>query len=221
MAGEAGYFISNSVMSRLYDFKSYSFIVWDRDENWFTLDRILMDFFHEFGYQNGSGIFHFGGIAAGIGLLLGGWMFFCIVRLLLRLKKLETNDQLLVLLLVAMLAVCGISYAYFHEYYLYFWLMNMSVAVAVMAVELKTEDFRLPGAPQLLGVVLPLLHGLRRQHRPAGDRKPVSRPQGAGRRRRLAGGQRLHRRLRHVLERQRHDGADERKIGRLDAAIAG
>ena len=154
VAGAAGYFISNSVMSRLYDFKSYSFIVWDRDENWFTLDRILMDFFHEFGYQNGSGIFHFGGIAAGIGLLLGGWMFFCIVRLLLRLKKLETNDQLLVLLLVAMLAVCGISYAYFHEYYLYFWLMNMPVAVAVMAVELKTEDFRLPGARQLLGVVL-------------------------------------------------------------------
>ena len=70
VAGAAGYFISNSVMSRLYDFKSYSFIVWDRDENWFTLDRILMDFFHEFGYQNGSGIFHFGGIAAGIGLLL-------------------------------------------------------------------------------------------------------------------------------------------------------
>ena len=119
-----------------------------------SLDRILMDFFHEFGYQNGSGIFHFGGIAAGIGLLLGGWMFFCIVRLLLRLKKLETNDQLLVLLLVAMLAVCGISYAYFHEYYLYFWLMNMPVAIAVMAVELKTEDFRLPGARQLLGVVL-------------------------------------------------------------------
>ena len=155
VAGAAGYFISNSVMSRLYDFKSYSFIVWDRDENWFTLDRILMDFFHEFGYQNGSGIFHFGGIAAGIGLLLGGWMFFCIVRLLLRLKKLETNDQLLVLLLVAMLAVCGISYAYFHEYYLYFWLMNMPVAIAVMAVELKTEDFRLPGARQLLGVDVP------------------------------------------------------------------
>ena len=181
-----------------------------------------MDFFHEFGYQNGSGIFHFGGIAAGIGLLLGGWMFFCIVRLLLRLKKLETNDQLLVLLLVAMLAVCGISYAYFHEYYLYFWLMNMPVAIAVMAVELKTEDFRLPGARQLLGCGAGrLLHGLRRQHRPAGDRKPVSRPQGAGRRRRLAGGQRLHRRLRHVLERQRMTELTERKIGRLDAAIAG
>ena len=99
-------------MSQLYDFKSYSFIVWDRDENWFTLDRILMDFFHEFGYQNGSGIFHFGGIAAGSGLLLGGWMFFCIVRLLLRLKKLETNDQLLVLLLVALLIPLGVRFAY-------------------------------------------------------------------------------------------------------------
>ncbi len=154
VAAAAGYFVSNAVLSRLYDFKSYNFITWNRDEDWFTLDRILMDFFHEFGYQNGSGIFHFGGIAAGIGLLLGVWMFFCIVRLLLRLDKLELKDKLLVLLLVCMLAVCGVSYAYFHEYYLYFWLMNMPVAIAVMAVEIKTEDFNLTGARQLLAVVL-------------------------------------------------------------------
>lgn len=154
VAGAAGYFISNRVLSELYDFKSYNFITWNRDENWFTLDRILMDFFHEFGYQNGSGVFHFGGIAAGIGLLLGCWMFFCLVRLLLRLDKLAFNDKVLVLLLVCMLAVCGVAYTYFHEYYLYFWLMNMPVAIAVMAVEIKTEAFRLPGARQLLAGVL-------------------------------------------------------------------
>ena len=154
VAAAAGYFVSNAVLSRMYDFKSYNFIVWNRDEDWFTLDRILMDFFHEFGYENGSGVFHFGGIAAGIGLLLGCWMFFCIVRLLLRLDKLERNDKLLVLLLVAMLAVCGVAYTYFHEYYLYFWLMNMPVAIAVMAVEIKTEDFHILGARQLLGVGL-------------------------------------------------------------------
>ena len=154
VAAAAGYFVSNAVLSRMYDFKSYHFIVWNRDEDWFTLDRILMDFFHEFGYENGSGVFHFGGIAAAVGLLLGCWMFFCIVRLLLRLDKLERNDKLLVLLLVAMLAVCGVAYTYFHEYYLYFWLMNMPVAIAVMAVEIKTEDFHILGARQLLGVGL-------------------------------------------------------------------
>ena len=154
VAAAAGYFVSNAVLSRMYDFKSYNFIVWNRDEDWFTLDRILMDFFHEFGYENGSGVFHFGGIAAAVGLLLGCWMFFCIVRLLLRLDKLERNDKLLVLLLVAMLAVCGVAYTYFHEYYLYFWLMNMPVAIAVMAVEIKTEDFHILGARQLLGVEL-------------------------------------------------------------------
>lgn len=154
VAAAAGYFVSNAVLSRLYDFKSYNFIVWNRDEDWFTLDRILMDFFHEFGYENGSGVFHFGGIAAAVGLLLGCWMFFCIVRLLLRLDKLERNDKLLVLLLVAMLAVCGVAYTYFHEYYLYFWLMNMPVAIAVMTVEIKTEDFHILGARQLLGVGL-------------------------------------------------------------------
>lgn len=154
VAAAAGYFVSNAALSRMYDFKSYNFIVWNRDEDWFTLDRILMDFFHEFGYENGSGVFHFGGIAAAVGLLLGCWMFFCIVRLLLRLDKLERNDKLLVLLLVAMLAVCGVAYTYFHEYYLYFWLMNMPVAIAVMAVEIKTEDFHILGARQLLGVGL-------------------------------------------------------------------
>ena len=154
VAAAAGYFVSNAVLSRMYDFKSYNFIVWNRDEDWFTLDRILMDFFHEFGYENGSGVFHFGGIAAAVGLLLGCWMFFCVVRLLLRLDKLERNDKLLVLLLVAMLAVCGVAYTYFHEYYLYFWLMNMPVAIAVMAVEIKTEDFHILGARQLLGVGL-------------------------------------------------------------------
>lgn len=154
VAAAAGYFVSNAVLSRMYDFKSYNFIVWNRDEDWFTLDRILMDFFHEFGYENGSGVFHFGGIAAAVGLLLGCWMFFCIVRLLLRLDKLERNDKLLVLLLVAMLAVCGVAYTYFHEYYLYFWLMNMPVAIAVMAVEIKTEAFHILGARQLLGVGL-------------------------------------------------------------------
>lgn len=154
VAAAAGYFVSNAVLSRMYDFKSYNFIVWNRDEDWLTLDRILMDFFHEFGYENGSGVFHFGGIAAAVGLLLGCWMFFCIVRLLLRLDKLERNDKLLVLLLVAMLAVCGVAYTYFHEYYLYFWLMNMPVAIAVMAVEIKTEDFHILGARQLLGVGL-------------------------------------------------------------------
>mgnify|MGYP006867314913 CR=1 FL=1 len=65
------------------------------------------------------------------------------------------------LLLVAMLAVCGISYAYFHEYYLYFWLMNMPVAIAVMAVELKTEDFRLPARGSCWVWCWQLLHGLR------------------------------------------------------------
>ena len=91
----AGYLVSDSVLSRLYDFKSYNFITWNRSDDWFTLDSILMDFFHEFGYRNGAGLFHFSGIATGVGLLLGVFMFLCMVRLLLRLRSLETTDRLL------------------------------------------------------------------------------------------------------------------------------
>lgn len=144
----AGYFISSSILSKLYNFKSYSFITWNRSNDWFTLDSIIMDFFHEFGYRNGAGLFHFSGIATGVGLLLGVFMFLCMVRLVLRLRSLHMIDQILVLLLVFMVLVCGVCYAYFQEYYQYFWLMNMPVAVAVMAVELKTEHFRLPGVRQ-------------------------------------------------------------------------
>lgn len=153
-AGAAGYFASNAVLSRLYEFKNYGFIAWNRSNDWFTLDSILMDFFHEFGYQNGANLFRFSGIATGIGLLLGAFMFLCMVRLVLRLRTLETVDRLLVLLLVFMVLVCGVCYTYFQEYYQYFWLMNMPVAIAVMAVEIKTERFHLPGVRQTLAVGL-------------------------------------------------------------------
>ena len=150
----AGYFVSSSILSKLYDFKSYSFITWNRSSDWFSLDSIIMDFFHEFGYRNGAGLFHFSGIAAGVGLLLGAFMFLCMVRLLLRLRSLQMTDQILVLLLVFMVLVCGVSYTYFQEYYQYFWLMNLPIGIAVMAVELKTEKFRLPGVRQGAAVLL-------------------------------------------------------------------
>lgn len=149
-----GYVASNAVLSREYDFKSYNFITWNRSDDWFTLDYIIMDFFHEFGYQNGAGLFHFSGVATGIGLLLGAFMFFCMVRLTLRLCTLQTTDRVLVLLLDFMVLVCGVCYTYFQEYYQYFWLMNMPIAIAVMAVEIKTERFHLPGARKAMAVCL-------------------------------------------------------------------
>lgn len=142
VASGLGYLVSNAVLSQKYDFKSYDFITWNRSDDWFTLDSILMDFFHEFGYRNGAGLFHFSGIATGVGLLLGAFMFLCMVRLMLRLRSLGNTDRLLVVLLFFMVLVCGVCYTYFQEYYQYFWLMNMPIAIAVMAVEIKTDGVR-------------------------------------------------------------------------------
>lgn len=150
----AGYLGGNSILSKLYDFKTYNFIVWNRSDDWFSLDSIIMDFFHEFGYRNGAGLFHFSGIATGVGLLLGAVVFLCMVRLLLRLRSLNTTDQLLTVLLLSMILVCGVCYTYFQEYYQYFWLMNVPFAILVVAVELKTEHFRLPGVRQGAAVAL-------------------------------------------------------------------
>ena len=154
VAGLAGYVINSKVLAKLYDFKSFDSVTWNRSDDWFTLDRVLMDFFHEFGYQNGVGVFHLSGIASGIGLLMGVWMAFCIVRLVLRYRKLTMQERTMVLLLIAMLAVCGMAYTYFGNYCVYFWLTCMPVAIAVMAIEVRTEELHLPGARTMLVLVL-------------------------------------------------------------------
>lgn len=149
-----GYVINAKVLAKMYSFKSFSSVTWSRFGVDWTLDRVLMDFFHLFGYQDEVGVFHFSGIASGVGLLIGAWLFFCIVRLTLRYKKLAVAERLMVLLMLAMLAVCGVSYTYFGNYCVYFWLTCMPVAIAVMAIEIKTEDLHLPGTRELLTVVL-------------------------------------------------------------------
>lgn len=152
-ASFAGYVVNAKVLANIYSFKSFGSVSWNRF--WlFTLDRVIMDFFHLFGYQDGVGVFHFSGIASGVGLLVGAWLTFCIVRLTLRYKKLNTAERTMLVLLVTMIAVCGISYTYFSNYCLYFWLTCMPVAFAVMAIEIKTEDLHLPGTRVAMAVVL-------------------------------------------------------------------
>lgn len=71
MASFVGYIINSKVLAKMYSFKSFSGVTWNRFGVDWTLDRVLMDFFHEFGYRDGVGVFHFSGIASGIGLLIG------------------------------------------------------------------------------------------------------------------------------------------------------
>ena len=153
-AGLVGYIINTKVLAAHYAFKSFSGVTWNRFGMDWTLDRVLMDFFHEFGYQDGVGVFHFSGIASGVGLLIGAWLFFCIVRLVWRYKKLNEAQRLVTLLMLTMLVVCGIAYTYFGNYCQYFWLTCMPVAIAVMMIEIKTEDLHLPGARAALTLVL-------------------------------------------------------------------
>ncbi len=154
MAGFVGYIINSKILAKMYSFKSFSGVSWNRFGVDWTLDRVLMDFFHLFGYQDGVGVFHFSGIASGVGLLVGVWLFFCIVRLVWRYKQLNVAERLVVLLMIAMLAVCSMAYTYFGDYCQYFWLTCMPVAIAVMMIEIKTEDLHLPGARSMLTLVL-------------------------------------------------------------------
>ena len=154
MASFVGYIINSKVLAKMYSFKSFSGVTWNRFGVDWTLDRVLMDFFHEFGYRDGVGVFHFSGIASGIGLLIGAWMFFCIVRVAWRYKKLNVTERLIIALMLTMLAVCGVAYTYFGDYSQYFWLPCMPVAIAVMMIEIKTEDLHLPGARAVLTLVL-------------------------------------------------------------------
>lgn len=153
VAAFAGYLFNCVILQKQYEFKSFGSVSWNRF-GLFTLDRVIMDFFHEFGYQDGVGVFHFSGIASGVGLLVGAWLALCIVRLALRYKKLNTAERTMLVLLVTMIVVCGVSYTYFSNYCQYFWLTCMPVAFAVMAIEIKTEELHLPGTRAAMAVVL-------------------------------------------------------------------
>ena len=169
VASFVGYLFTTVVLTKICEFKSYSAISWNRSDDWFTLDRVIADFFHEFGYQNGAYLFHFSGIATGIGLVLGAVVFVCLVRLLWRLRSLRTTDQLLTLLLFFMILVCGVCYTYFQEYNVYYWMTAIPMGMAVVAVEMKTEHFHLPGARELTAAALALaitvcgVHTVRRE----------------------------------------------------------
>lgn len=164
-----GYLINNLILAKAYSYKTFGSIVWNHSDDWFTLDRVIMDFFHEFGYQNGAGLFHFSGIATGLGLLLGGCVFACIVRLLFRWGKLELRGRLSVLLLISMILVCAVCYTYFQEYNTYYWMTAVPMAMIVVAVELETENFHLPGARKMAAAVLSVvivvcaIHTVRRE----------------------------------------------------------
>ncbi len=155
VAAMAGYVINTKVLAKNYNFKSFGGITWGRQrDGFFELYRIIADYFHEFGYTDGVGVFHFSGIASGLGLLVGIWLAFCIVRLIIRYKSLTVWERFMVLLLCSMIAVCGLSFSYFREYSQYFWYPSMPAAFAVMAIEIKTEKLHLPGERGALAVLM-------------------------------------------------------------------
>ncbi len=154
-AALAGYVINTKILAKHYNFKSFGGVTWNRPRDGaLELYRIIVDYFHEFGYTDGVGVFHFSGIASGLGLLIGIWLAFCILRLITRYKSLTVWERFMVLLLCCMIAICGISFSYFQEYGQYFWYPTMPAAFAVMAIEIKTEKLHLPGERSVLALVL-------------------------------------------------------------------
>lgn len=149
-----GYLCNSKILAKQYSFKNYSFISWNRSDDWFTLDKVIMDYFHQFGYCNGENVLHFGGMASGVGLLLGLLVFICLIRLLWRFKHLKPEYRLFVLLLTGMLFVCSMAFTYFQDYCLYYWQTTMPMGIVILAIELETEPFRLKESRTLAAVLL-------------------------------------------------------------------
>lgn len=141
VAAMAGYVINAKILAKSYSFKSFGGVTWSRPrDGLFELQRIIVDYFHEFGYTDGVGVFHFSGIASGLGLLIGIWLAFCIVRLLFRYRSLAVAERFMVLLLCSMIAVCGISFSYFQEYSQYFWFPSMPAALPLWLLKSKRKS---------------------------------------------------------------------------------
>ena len=122
VAAMAGYVINAKILAKSYSFKSFGGVTWTaRGMAYLNCSGSLWIISMNLGIQTEWAFFHFSGIASGLGLLIGIWLAFCIVRLLFRYRSLAVAERFMVLLLCSMIAVCGISFSYFQEYSQYFW----------------------------------------------------------------------------------------------------
>lgn len=160
VANLTGYFLNLKVLSKIYEFDSYNYMIF-RDERQYRLYDVWMDFLWLFGYEGGAGVFSGVGIASIIGLGFAGIFVICLIRLLVRFGTVSAGNRLIVLLFCFAMLFDGVIYCLMGYYKIYYWLPLLPVAIAIILLELCTERFAMRNFGRWIvwgiALVLPLL----------------------------------------------------------------
>lgn len=159
-ANVAGYLINLKILSRIYSYDSYDYMVF-LDERQYRLYDIWMDFLRLFGYEADIEVLSGRGIASGLGIAFACLFLICLLQLCRRFKELEPGAQATVLLFIFGMTLGALVYCTMGYYKVYYWLPMMPFAVAVIVLELKTEAFSTRyfrnGVLAAVALILPVL----------------------------------------------------------------
>lgn len=145
----AGYFVNSRILSQIYSFKGFNELVWAWElPN--KLYDVWIDFFLLFGHQRDIKVVDFWGIVSILGILIGFSVAFSIFRLCKRYNRLKPEQRMILLFLVSALIVGAVVFCLIGEYKQYYWLPLLPFAIAVLLIEIQTEDFSMKNARELL-----------------------------------------------------------------------
>lgn len=141
-ANAVGYFVNLKILSRVYTYDSYDYMTF-LDERPCRLYDIWMDFLRLFGYEGDTRVLSAGGIASILGMAFAGLFVICLWRLCRRFRELEPGARATVLLFLFGMLVGAVIYCTMGYYKAYYWLPMMPFAIAIIVLELRTEEFSL------------------------------------------------------------------------------
>lgn len=146
----AGYLANSRILSKYYSFADYGEMIWTWDfQRSFT--DVWLDFFLLFGHQRNVLVLSFCGIVSFLGILFGAVIVFSMIRLCFHHDRLSSEQKLILLLVISTLVVCGCVFTLMEvDYKLYYWLPLFPFAIAILLIEIQTEDFSMNNAREAL-----------------------------------------------------------------------
>lgn len=150
-----GYLVNSRILSKIYSFKEFNELTWA----WGLPNRLYdvwLDFFLLFGHQRKVNVVSLWGIVSILGLILGVSVAFSIVRLCKHYNRLSMGYRVVLLLNIATLVVGGVVFCLIGEYKDYYWLPLVPFSIAIVLMEIQTEDFSMNHAREviLVGVMI-------------------------------------------------------------------
>ena len=140
LASGIGYLINSKILSKSYSFYQTAGVTLKSSNHISELLNAWNDFLQTFGYQSGVKLFSSAGISSVFGILLALFFLFSLYRLIKRFAALPNTYRLTVLLMICMLVIDGMAYAFLDIVYTAgFWVPILPFAFAVMQIEADTD----------------------------------------------------------------------------------